>query len=115
MTAVIDGLGQALILVGAGLVLLAGIGMVRFDDPLARLHALTKASTLGVVVVFFGAALILDTANDWTSLLLAAALQVATSPISAGLISRSTYLSIRESIPTIGSIDVDGNASVDDA
>lgn len=114
MSTVVDILGQGLILLGAALVLLAGIGMVRFDDPLARLHALTKASTLGVVVVFFGAALILDTANDWTSLLLAAALQIATSPISAGLISRSTYLSIRESIPMIGSLDADGEASTED-
>lgn len=114
MTAIIDAAGQALILLGAGLVLLAGIGVVRFKDPLARLHALTKASTLGVVVVFFGAALMLDTANDWTSLLLAAALQVATSPISAGLISRSTYLSIRESIPMIGSLDADGVEVLED-
>jgi multicomponent Na+:H+ antiporter subunit G len=85
-------IGQAVALLGAALVLIAGIGVVRFRDPMSRLHALTKASTLGVVLVFLGAAVFLDRANDWTSLLLAAALQLATSPISAGLISRSTYL-----------------------
>jgi multicomponent Na+:H+ antiporter subunit G len=85
-------IGQVVTLVGAALVLVAGIGVVRFRDPMSRLHALTKASTLGVVLVFLGAAMYLDRPNDWTSLLLAAALQLLTSPISAALISRSTIL-----------------------
>ncbi len=85
-------IGQAVALLGSALVLIAGIGVVRFRDPMSRLHALTKASTLGVVLVFLGAAMFLDRANDWTSLLLAAARQWVTSPISAGLISRSTFL-----------------------
>lgn len=85
-------IGELFALVGAALVLVAGIGVIRFDDSLSRLHALTKATTLGVVLVFLGAAIHLDSVNDWTSLLLAAAMQLATSPIAAGLISRSTYL-----------------------
>lgn len=85
-------IGEAVALLGALLVLVAGIGVVRFDDPMSRLHALTKASTLGVVLVLLGAALFLHRPNDWTSLVLAAALQLATSPMSASLISRSTYL-----------------------
>ena len=85
-------IGQILALLGAALVLIAGIGVLQFDDSLSRLHSLTKASTLGVVLVFLGAAFYLDRTNDWTSLLLAAAIQLITSPIAAGLISRSTYL-----------------------
>lgn len=85
-------IGQIVVVVGSALVLVAGIGVVRFRDPMSRLHALTKASTLGVVLVFLGAAMYLDRPNDWTSLLLAAALQLFTSPISAALISRSTFL-----------------------
>jgi multicomponent Na+:H+ antiporter subunit G len=101
-------IGQLVTLVGAALVLVAGIGVVRFRDPMSRLHALTKASTLGVVLVFIGAALYLDGANDWTSLLLAASLQLLTSPISAALISRSTFLSKGES-----SLDLDGRSDVE--
>jgi multicomponent Na+:H+ antiporter subunit G len=85
-------IGQVVALVGSLLVMVAGIGVVRFRDSMSRLHALTKASTLGVVLVLLGAALFLDRPNDWTSLLLAAVLQLATSPLSAALISRSTYL-----------------------
>jgi multicomponent Na+:H+ antiporter subunit G len=83
---------EVVILIGALLVLVAGIGVLRFRPSLARLHALTKASTSGVVLVLFGAAIASDRPNDWTSLLLAALLQLATSPISATLISRSTFL-----------------------
>jgi multicomponent Na+:H+ antiporter subunit G len=90
-------------LVGALLVLVAGIGVLRFRPALGRLHALTKASTLGVVLVLMGAAIAADRTNDWTSLLLAALLQLATSPISASLISRSTFLvSNQEDRGTVG-------------
>ncbi len=83
---------EIVVLTGALLILVAGIGVLRFRPALSRLHALTKASTLGVVLVLIGAAFASDRANDWTSLLLAALLQLATSPISATLISRSTFL-----------------------
>ncbi|MDQ2678351.1 MAG: monovalent cation/H(+) antiporter subunit G [Actinomycetota bacterium] len=85
-------IGELLALLGTALVLIAGIGVLRFDDSLSRLHALTKASTLGVVLVFVGAAVALGRANDRTSLLLAALIQLVTSPIAASLIARSTYL-----------------------
>ena len=44
-------------------------GVVRFPDVLSRMHALTKASTIGVVLVAVGAAFVLPTANDITSAL----------------------------------------------
>ena len=85
-------IAELVALLGADLVAIAAIGVLRFDDSLSRLHALTKASTLGVMLVLVGAAVGLDRVNDWTSLLLAAVLQLVTSPIAASLIGRSTYL-----------------------
>lgn len=99
--------GELLTLLGASLVLLAGLGLLRFSEPLARLHALTKASTIGVVLVFTGAAVQLDNANDWTTLLLASVMQMSTSPISAILIARSTYLVRQDRIPFISSYTPD--------
>jgi multicomponent Na+:H+ antiporter subunit G len=90
--------GQVLVLAGALLTLVAAIGVVRFGDALARMHAVTKASTLGVLLVLVGAAVSLEHPNDVTSLLLAAALQLLTSPVSGNLLSRATYLA--EGIPT---------------
>jgi multicomponent Na+:H+ antiporter subunit G len=85
-------MGPALALLGAALTLLAAVGVVRFPGVLARMHALTKASTVGVVLVLVGGAITLDHPNDVTTLLLAAALQLTTLPIAANLMSRSTYM-----------------------
>jgi multicomponent Na+:H+ antiporter subunit G len=90
-------IGQAIALVGAVLTLLSALGVVRFHDVLSRMHALSKASTVGFVLVAVGAALELDTANDVTTALLAAGLQILTLPVGANLIARSTYMA--EGIP----------------
>ncbi len=82
---------EVLMLAGALLILLAGIGVVRFRDVLARMHALSKASTLGFVLVLFGSALLMENLNDLTFVLLAGVLQVLTSPVGANLIARATY------------------------
>jgi multicomponent Na+:H+ antiporter subunit G len=85
-------MGPALALAGAALTLVAAIGVVRFPDVLARMHALTKASTVGVVLVLLGGAVTLTNLNAVTTLLLAAALQLLTMPVAANLMSRSTYM-----------------------
>lgn len=86
-------IGEAVGLLGAVLVLLAAIGVVRFDDVLARLHALAKASTLGVLLLLAGAAFNLHAVNDITSVLLAALLHVLASPPASTMVSRAVYLS----------------------
>ena len=84
-------IGQTVALLGAVLTLLAGIGVLRFPDVLSRMHALTKASTVGVGLVAIGSAFVLPTANDITSAIGAALLQFLTLPISASLLARVTY------------------------
>ena len=85
-------IAQLLALFGAVLTLLAAIGVVRFPDVLARMHALTKATTIGLLFVVAGGAIELDDANDYTFVLVAGALQLITSPVGAILIARATYL-----------------------
>ena len=84
-------IGEAVILLGCVLTLLAGIGVLRFDDVFERMHALTKASTAGLILVLIGAALLLPSINDVTTLALAAFLQVLTLPVAANLIASATY------------------------
>ena len=86
-------LGEALVLAGALLVLLAGIGGLRFASALARMHALAKGSTLGLLLILGGAALNLSTVNDVTSALLAAIVHVLASPPASNMVSRAAYLS----------------------
>jgi multicomponent Na+:H+ antiporter subunit G len=76
---------------GALLTLLAAVGVLRFPDALTRMHALTKASTVGFGLVAIGASTALPTANDATSALLAFGLQLLTLPVAATLIANSTY------------------------
>ncbi|MEO6157631.1 MAG: monovalent cation/H(+) antiporter subunit G [Ilumatobacteraceae bacterium] len=83
--------GRILILAGSLLTLLAAIGLVRFDDVFARLHSLAKASTAGILLVLIGAALALSKANDVSFVVLAAVLQLLTSPVGANMISLATY------------------------
>lgn len=84
--------GEALVLAGSLLVLLAGVGGLRFTDALARMHALAKGSSLGLLLILGGAALNLPTVNDITSALLAAILHVLASPPASNMVSRATYL-----------------------
>lgn len=86
-------IGELLALVGSVLMLLAAIGVIRFNDPLARMHALAKASTLGLLMILTGAAVNLSDANDVTSVVLAGLLHFLTSPPTSNMVSRAVYLS----------------------
>ena len=85
-------IGELLALVGAALVLLAAIGVVRLGDVLARLHALAKASTLGILLILAGAAVNLRNLNDLTSVVLAAILHLLAAPPGSNMVSRAAYL-----------------------
>jgi multicomponent Na+:H+ antiporter subunit G len=104
-------IGEVLMLVGAGFVLLSGLGVVRFRDTLARMHAGAKSSTLGVLLILGGAALNLRGVNDITSILLAAVLHTLTSPPAANMVSRAAYLA--GAMPT-GDDIIDEGASLRD-
>lgn len=85
-------IGQLLMLIGAGLILLSAIGSIRFNEILARMHALAKASTLGIALMLIGAAIQMKSANYITSILLALLLHILMSPASSNMLSRATYL-----------------------
>jgi multicomponent Na+:H+ antiporter subunit G len=79
----------ALAIVGSSLVLLAGLGVVRFPDLYSRMHAATKATTLGIVIVAIGAAVSLDSGR--AKLLLATAVIFITAPIASHVVGRAAY------------------------
>jgi multicomponent Na+:H+ antiporter subunit G len=96
--------GEALVLLGALLTLLAAIGVVRFQDVFARMHALSKATTAGALVALLGAAAVMPSANDATSMIFAAVLQVVTNPVSSVMLARAAYLA--EGVPvSIDAVD----------
>jgi multicomponent Na+:H+ antiporter subunit G len=86
-------IGEGLALFGAVLVLLSAVGVLRFDDVLSRLHALSKASTLGLLLLLAGAAANLRDVNDVTSVVLAGVLHLLAAPPASNMVSRAVYLS----------------------
>lgn len=74
---------------GGLLVLLSGVGVVRFRDVYARMHAATKASTLGLALIGVAGALALDGGRP--KLVLAVAFIFITAPSAAHLIGGTAY------------------------
>ncbi|MFE9383138.1 monovalent cation/H(+) antiporter subunit G [Streptomyces sp. NPDC007025] len=90
-TAVADVVGAVCMLAGGLLCLLAGIGMVRLPDVLARMHAATKPQSFGLLLVLLGAGLWLRSLIDLCTLLLVGLFQLLTSPVAAHMVGRAAY------------------------
>lgn len=87
----LDALAAVAVLVGSALSLLAAIGLHRFPDIFARMHAATKPATFGLVLVVGTAALRSDSPDEAAKLLLAVGLQFLTAPVAAHMIGRAAY------------------------
>ncbi|MBP1947615.1 monovalent cation/H(+) antiporter subunit G [Virgibacillus litoralis] len=81
------------LLSGTFFILSSSIGIVRFPDVYTRLHAATKASTLGIAGILIGAFLFLYVSDGIVSgkLLLAIVFTLLTAPVSGHMISRAAH------------------------
>ncbi len=93
---------SALICAGVALAVVAGVGIVRFPNVFARMHAATKPATLGLILVAAGAAVEVGGTGNVTRLLLVIMLQVITAPIAAHMVGRAAH---RRGAPAGGDID----------
>jgi len=84
---------SVLVLGGAGFCLIAAIGLVRFPDLYVRMHAATKAGTLGAGLAFL--AVIVGSGDLGTIIraLAAVLFLLLTAPIGAHLLARAAYAS----------------------
>jgi multicomponent Na+:H+ antiporter subunit G len=80
-----------LMLFGVALCVLGGVGLNRFPDVFARMHAATKPVTLGLALVALGAAWVEPSIPGSVKLVLAALLQFVTAPVAAHMIGRAAY------------------------
>lgn len=101
---VIDTLTGIFLILGAFLSLAAGVGLIRFPDAIARMHATTKPQILGLTFILV--AIALQERRLSTILLLVTLLmfQMMTAPISAHMIGRAGY---RNGVIADGSLLVD--------
>lgn len=79
-------------ILGAGFLLVAAIGLVRLGDPLQRMHSGTKAGTLGTALLL-GGVTASDMVEGRASAFLAVLFLLLTLPIGAQLLGRASYLS----------------------
>jgi multicomponent Na+:H+ antiporter subunit G len=85
-------LAGGLALIGATLVLLAAIGIIRMPDLFTRMQAATKASTLGLGCLLAAVAIEIADFSSVVRALSIGAFVMLTSPVSNHVIARAAYL-----------------------
>lgn len=81
---------NALVLVGAFFLLLSGFGLWRLGDFFQRVHAPTKATTLGLVSLF-GATVVSLGETAAVKAILAVVFIAATAPVGAHYLARNAH------------------------
>ncbi|MFB6271662.1 MAG: monovalent cation/H(+) antiporter subunit G [Salinibacter sp.] len=87
-----DTLAALLMVGGTAFMLVAAIGLLRLPDLYTRMHALTKAGTLGVGLLLIAAAVSFGEVSVTARALMALLFVFLTAPVSAHLIGRAGYL-----------------------
>ncbi|MFQ5895120.1 MAG: monovalent cation/H(+) antiporter subunit G [Nitrospinota bacterium] len=90
MSEILTALG---LLVGGFFMLVSGIGLVRFPDVYCRLHAPTKAQTLGMIGLLTAAIFHFERADVTAQAVLVILFLFLTVPTGAHLIARAAYRS----------------------
>ncbi len=91
MDVALDVVAAVFLLGGAFLSLVAGVGIVRFPDLLARMHAGTKPQVLGMLFMLIGLGVGLRSWGVAGLLLLVILFQMLTAPVGAHMVARAGY------------------------
>lgn len=86
-----DVLAAVIVFLGAVMTFLASIGLFKFEDLYARMHAATKPATLGLMLILLGAALLTPGWDATIKLVLIVLLQFITAPVGAHLMGRAAF------------------------
>lgn len=79
------------VVTGTFFMFVASLGVLRLSDFYARIHAPTKAATLGLALLFVALALHIAELTSVTKAVLALLFIAATAPIGAHVLSRAAY------------------------
>ncbi|MGO1234660.1 MAG: monovalent cation/H(+) antiporter subunit G [Microbacterium gubbeenense] len=88
---IFDTIALVLVLIGAILCLTASIGLLRFTDVPARLHAATKPQVLGMMLIAVGVAIAMQSWATLAFVVPIVLIQMAMAPISAHMVARQAY------------------------
>ncbi|QKT04502.1 monovalent cation/H(+) antiporter subunit G [Ectothiorhodospiraceae bacterium 2226] len=81
-----------LLLLGASLMLLAAVGLLRMPDLLTRMHAATKAGALGAGLMVSALAIYFAEGEVVARAVAIVAFIVLTAPIAAHMVGRAAYV-----------------------
>lgn len=84
-------LSGILIIIGAVFCLIASLGIMRFPDVYSRMHAASKAGTVGSGVLLIALAILSDDLATATRALAGVAFLLLTAPVSAHLLAKAAY------------------------
>lgn len=114
-------IGYVLAILGAGVLVAAGVGLRRFTDPYMRISAVGTAAGVGMALVTIGAVLTMPTAENVVKAAIAVALQLLTSGVASTLMGRAAVMSGHAFTPgtdttalDAGGVPEDGAGSMDD-
>ncbi len=88
---IVDVIAGIVVVGGALLTALGAIGLVRFPDVFMRMHAATKAATVGVIGITAAAAAEAGAASGVAVLLLVIALLFLSGPLGISILARAAY------------------------
>lgn len=90
-----ESLGEIVIglflVLGAGFMLIAALGLVRMPDLATRMHATTKAGVLGAGLILVGVAVYFGTGPVVAKVVAVIVFLILTAPIAAHVIGRAAY------------------------
>lgn len=85
-------LASILLILGAGFILLSSIGMFRFPDLYIRMHATTKASTLGILLILMGICIYFPSLSVFLKSFFILIYVFLTTPVASHMIGRAGHL-----------------------
>jgi len=91
MTAVVEIITGIMLVIGASFALVASIGIIRLKDVYMRMHAASKAGTLGSGVMLLALAIHASDLAVVTRAIAGVVFFLLTAPISAHLLAKAAY------------------------
>lgn len=90
---ILDYILAALVILGGFFCFVAGLGVLRLPDVLIRMHASTKAGTLGAGLIFIAVALVFADTATITRAVATILFLFITAPVAAHMIGRAAFRS----------------------
>lgn len=87
----IEVIAAVLLVLGGFFCFVAGVGIVRLTDVYTRMHAATKAGTLGLALVALAMMILSDSLVEVLEPLIVFLFMIATAPVGSHLIGRAAF------------------------